>query len=105
MDNVIPFPIDPGNFQEVRQLISQVGYKAGLSAEMITHVTEEYHEYYNQLFVRDERVMDLPADLGAHQALLEAHIKTLQEQHNKQIRHACHLILGLLIKEQLNLIR
>ncbi len=105
MDNIIPFPIDPGNFQEVRQLIYQVGYKAGLSAEMITHVTEEYHEYYNQLLVMHEIEMGLPADLGVHRALVQAYFKAQQEQHNKQIRHACHLILGLLIKEQLNLIR
>ncbi|WP_019615745.1 hypothetical protein [Psychromonas ossibalaenae] len=105
MDNIIPFPTDPGNFQAVRQLISQVGCKAGLSAEMITHVTEEYHEYYDQLFVRENRAPELPDGLGIHQAPLEAQFKALQEQHNQQIRHACHLILGLLIKEQLSSVR
>ncbi len=109
MDNVIPFPKNPDNFKEVEELIFQVGQKAGLSEVMIANVTAEYHQYYNQLFIKYESSMEIPADLGINQqqidAILLAHrdaIQGIQEKHSKQISHACHIIIGLLIKDQLN---
>jgi len=109
MDNVIPFPKNLDDFKEVGELISQVGRKAGLSEEMIANVTEEYHEYYNQLFVEYEASIEFPADLGINQeqtdAILQAHTDAIQgicQHHTKQISHACHIILGILIKKQLN---
>ena len=109
MDNVIPFPMDLDDFKEVRKLISQIGRKAGLSDEMIANVAEEYHQYYNQLFSEYEDSIKLPVKLGINQAqtdaILKAHADVIQgiyQHHSKQISHACHIILGLLIKEQLN---
>ena len=109
MDNIIPFPKSFDNYKEVEALISKVCQEAGLSEEMIANVTKEYHEYYNQLFVKYEASMELPADLGISQeqadAILQVYTKTVQsiyQQHIKQISHACHIIIGLLVREQLN---
>ena len=111
MDNVILFPMNLDDFKEVRKLISQVGRKAGLSEEMIANVAEEYQEYYNQLFSEYDTNIELPVNLGINQAqtdaILKAHADVIQgiyQHHSKQLSHACHIILGLLIKEQLNAI-
>ena len=108
MDNVIPFPNNPDNFAEVEDLIFKVGSQAGLSEEMIVYVVKEYREYYRKLLVKYEATMELPADLGINQeqkkAILQAYTNSTQDiyqQYRKQISHACHIIIGLLIKEQL----
>lgn len=108
MDNVIPFPSNLDNFAEVEELIFKVGKQAGLSEKKIAYVVKEYREYYKQLFVKYEASMELPADLGINQeqtkALLQLYrnsTQDLHQQYRKQISHACHIIIGLLIKEQL----
>jgi hypothetical protein len=109
MDNIIPFPKNFDNFKEVAQLISQVCKQAGLSEQRIVNVTQEYHQYYNQLFVKQQtQTIKLPANLGITEqqtdAILQAHnktLKTIYQLHNEQINHACHIIIGLLVREQL----
>lgn len=108
MDNVIPFPNTSDNFAEVEELIFKVGRQTGLSEEMIAHVVKEYREYYSQLFINYETSMVLPADLGINQeqkkAIMQAYTNSTQDifrQYHKQVSHACHIIIGLLIKEQL----
>ena len=90
-------------------MISKVCQEAGLSEEMIANVTKEYHEYYNQLFVKYEASIELPPDLGISQeqadTILHAHtnaVQSIYQQYTKQISHACHIIIGLLVREQLN---
>ena len=109
MDNIIPFPKNFDNFNEVAQLISQVCKQAGVSEQRIATVTQEYHQYYNQLFTKQQKqTIHLPENLGVTEQqtelILQAHNKTLQaiyQHHNEQINHACHIIIGLLIREQL----
>ncbi len=109
MSNIIPFPTCTDSFDKIKALIASVCKSAGLTPKMTEHVTAEYHEYYDQLFVKYDAHLELPAALNLTQSqsetVLKAHresVDAISDYHTQQITHACHIIIGLLVKQQLN---
>ncbi|MEH6454561.1 MAG: hypothetical protein V7782_16145 [Psychromonas sp.] len=109
MDNIIPFPKHFDNFKEVSELIAQVCKEAGLSVQCSENVTQEYQQYYIQLFDNQKiKPIELPDELGLTEqqteklmALYNKSSQATYQHHNEQINHACHIIIALLIREQL----
>lgn len=92
MATIIPFPKNPGNFKEVERLISEVGQRLGLTNKQVELVAQEYQQYYDELFNAGNIIINSPQS---------PEIEKLQAMHNKQISHACHIIISLLIKNQM----
>ncbi|WP_022942534.1 hypothetical protein [Psychromonas hadalis] len=78
MNNIIYLCDRLDNFKKIEPLIREICLSAGGTDLMATEVIMEYKIYFEQLSALSEK-RDLSASLN----------------------HACHIILGLLIKERL----
>ncbi|MCP4322375.1 MAG: hypothetical protein GY951_06435 [Psychromonas sp.] len=78
MGNIIYFAEHLNSFQKIEPVIREVCFSAGASETMTDEVIDEYRSYFEQLSLKSE-----------------------QESQEVVLNHACHIILGLLIKEKL----
>ena len=109
MNNIIPFPKNYDDFSKIKEWISNVCQKAGLSDLMVENVINEYKEYHSQIIKKYEVQFTLETDIGLTceqiDKISSAHSEAVQgfiDFHYKQIAHAAHIIIGLLARDQLS---
>jgi len=78
MTNIIYFADHLNSFKKIEPLIREVCLSTGLDEEMADAVVFEYKTYFEQLSIKNE-----------------------QDNSETVLNHACHIILGLLIKGKL----
>ena len=108
MDNVIPFPTQKDEFDNLAEWISGVCREAGLNQTMIDAVLIQYCDIHSQLFSRYESVFEWPEIGLTHDqidAIAKAHSETVErtfDHFRDKLANAAHIIIGLLAREQLD---
>lgn len=78
MSNIIYFSDHLNSFKKIEPFIREVCLATGISEAMTDEVVIEYKSYFEQLSLKNER-----------------------DNSESVLNHACHIILGLLIKAKL----
>ena len=78
MSNIIYFADHLNSYKKIEPLIREVCLSTGLGEAKVDEVVFEYKTYFEQMSLKNE-----------------------QDDPEAVLNHACHIILGLLIKEKL----
>ncbi len=111
MSNIIQFPKKYDDISQIKNWISNVCQRSGLTEPMIQSVIEQYLELHSQLFKKYEAELtldDIHFSQDQVELIAKSHSETIQKVfdfHSAQMAYAAHCIIGLLAREQLNGVR